>query len=170
MILKATSRIARWGRLLFLPCFGCSRSLLPDNKILLPFLISTTLLLGSNSGLAATLNLSSDTEIANAGYYQLSWDGTDGPYHLEESSTTDFSTYRTLYQGDDLATVISGKPDGVYYYRISLSNEQQIADSNVVKVTVAHHPLKTALLFFLAGAIVFVATFIMIIKGNRQQA
>jgi hypothetical protein len=100
----------------------------------------------------------------------LSWDGTDGPYHLQESSTTDFSTYRTLYQGDDLATVISGKPDGVYYYRISLSNEQQIADSNVVKVTVAHHPLKTALLFFLAGAIVFVATFIMIIKGNRQQA
>jgi len=170
MILKATSRIARWGRLLFLPCYGCSRSLLPDNKIFLTVLVSITLLLFSTHGLAATVSLSSDTEVATAGYYQLSWHGKNGPYHLQQSSTADFSSYRTLYQGDDLATVISGKPDGVYYYRISLSNEQQIADSNVVKVTVAHHSLKTALLFFLAGAVVFVATFIMIIKGNRQQA
>jgi hypothetical protein len=170
MILKATSRIARWGRLLFLPCFGCSRSLLPDNKIILAFLISTNLLLASNYGLAATLNLASDTEVATAGYYQLSWDDADGPYHLQESSTADFSSHRTLYHGDDLAMVISGKPDGVYYYRISLSNGQQISNSNVIKVVVAHHPLKTALLFFLAGAVVFVATFIMIIKGNRQPA
>lgn len=37
MILKITSRIARWGRLLFLSLLGCSRSRLPQYNFNPPF-------------------------------------------------------------------------------------------------------------------------------------
>lgn len=169
-IIKTTSRIVRWGRLLFLPYFGCSYSLLRDNKLLHTILISTNLLLFSANGFADSLNLSSDTEIATAGFYQLSWSGIKAQYQLQESSTAVFTTFQILYEGDDRATVISGKPDGDYYYRIRVSNDQQLINSNVVKVTVAHHPLRNAFLFFLAGAVVFLATLFMVIKGKRLQA
>jgi hypothetical protein len=169
MISKATSRIAHWGRLLFLPCFGCSPSLLPVNNILFPILGAIFLLLFASSGHATPITLSSDAEIATAGYYQLNWAGKGGQYRLEESSTADFTTYQTLYQGHDLATVISGKSDGIYYYRISMGTEQAVTFSNTVKVTVTHHSLRNAILFFIAGATVFLATFILIIKGNQLQ-
>ena len=119
--------------------------------------------------------LESDSELATAGYYRLSWktdvtgneDSSD--FILEEGRDSEFSQKTILYRGPDTATLISGRPDGVYYYRI---RDEQNTDplnawSNVTKVTVAHHPLSRAFMFFTLGAIVFVATLIMVIVGNK---
>lgn len=167
MILKVTSRIARWGRLLFLPVIGCSRSLLPNYKFLISFFFSINLLLVSISN-ATALELISDSDIATAGFFQLKWSGNSSPYKLQESLSPDFTSFKTRYHGADLATVISGKPDGDYYYRVVGDNTQQGIHSNIVKVSVIHHPLINAFVFFIAGAIVFTALLILIFRGNRQ--
>ena len=114
------------------------------------------------------LELNSDSTIATAGYYQLNWSGNAETFQLQESSTSDFNAYKVIYEGKDLARVISGKPDGDYYYRVKTSTSDSAPGvSNVVEVTVAHHPLQNAILFFLAGAIVFIAILVLILKGNK---
>lgn len=169
MIFKATSRSARWGRLLFLPYFGCRCSRLPEiNSLLLVFVSLWFAYMPNATG--ASLQLSSDNEIASAGYFQLQWHGPAGEYLLHESSTPEFTTSKNIYRGSDTASVISGKPDGEYYYRVSLDNGSQPQRSNILKVTVSHHTLTQALLFFFAGAVVFLTILIMIIQGSRQPA
>ena len=115
------------------------------------------------------INLSSDTEIATAGYYQLHWK-SERPvkrYVLQESHSQDFDKSKIIYQGNDLARVISGKSNNVYYYRV-IDRANPLIDSNIVKVTVSHHPLTTAFSFFSIGALVFLATLIVVFRGNRQ--
>jgi hypothetical protein len=166
MNLKATSRIARWGWLLFLPRFGCSRFHLPVRNNLLAILVGLCVLIVPAIQTANAIQLNSDSQLATAGYYQLSWSGKSGVFQLQESPTADFNSYKVIYTGRDLARIVSGKPNGDYYYRIADDNNGDI--SNVVAVTVAHHPLKNAILFFCAGAFVFISTLILIIKGNRR--
>jgi hypothetical protein len=165
---KVTSRIARWGRLLFLPDVGCSRCALSCYKVFVSACLAATFCYLPSLH-AASIELSSDSEIASAGYYQLSWTtGTKQDYQLQESASEDFQSYKTIYQGPDQASVISGKPDGVYYYRIVGMDSQPPVSSNTLKVSVAHHPLVNAFVFFTAGAMVFVAILFLIIKGSRQ--
>lgn len=85
---------------------------------------------------------------------------------LQEAASPEFSNASILYQGPDTATLVSGKADGTYYYRIR--NTTTPAEwSNITKVTVTHHPLSRAFMFFILGALVFVATLVMVIRGNR---
>ena len=169
MILKVTSRIARWGRLLFLPVFGCSRTLLPERNFPIKLLVSIGLLFISAIQYSFALQLSSDSQVATAGYYQLTWSGEANVFQLQESTTSDFKLFKVIYEGKDLARVISGKPDGDYFYRLVNTDENNSQVSNTVKVTVSHHPLKNALLFFVAGAIVFIAILFLILKGKRLE-
>jgi len=135
------------------------------------FFLSLTAVAGSGSPL---LVLSSDTDVARAGYYRLQWhwssaDGApQGPFQLQESSTPDFSDALALYRGPDLATVISGRRDGVRYYRVG-SQHSETRWSNVVAVETQHHSLSRALLFFAAGGLVFALTLGVILRGSRQQ-
>jgi len=169
MILKVTSRIARWGRLLFLPFFGCSRIPLPVQYFQIKPLLAIGLLFFSTASYSYTLQLSTDTQVATAGYYQLSWSGNAPVYQLLESTTPDFKSFQVIYQGSDLARFMSGKSNGEYFYRLQIRRDNQSYTSNVVKVTVAHHPLRNAILFFIAGAIVFVSIIILIVKGNKEE-
>lgn len=134
------------------------------------FFVSLTAVAGSRTPL---LVLSSDTEVASAGYYRLQWHWSaaggapGGPFQLQESATPDFSDAVSLYRGPDLASVISGRRDGVRYYRVG-SQHSETRWSNVVKVETRHHPLSRALLFFAAGALVFALTLAMILRGSRE--
>ncbi len=115
--------------------------------------------------------LESDTEVATAGYYRLEWlakEVTD--FVLEESRQPSFNQSRILYQGPDTARIISGRADGDYYYRVRDVNTRGGKNiwSEVVYVQVKHHSRSRAFLFFAIGAMVFVATLVMIIIGNRQ--
>ncbi|KPJ93356.1 MAG: hypothetical protein AMJ55_08180 [Gammaproteobacteria bacterium SG8_15] len=94
---------------------------------------------------SAAPQLESDTDVATAGYYRLEWNANEvKDFILEESQD--------------------------YYYRVRELNTQSREDgwSEVVHVQVQHHSLTRALLFFVIGAIVFVATLAAIIVGNRQ--
>lgn len=170
MILKTTSRVARWGRLLFLPYSGCSCSHLSERKNTLKSVFSVGLLFFLFIPVSSALQLSSDTDIATAGFYQLSWTSNQKNIQLQESATADFSSPKIIYTGPDRARVVSGKADGDYYYRLSSTDNYKPVFSNTVKVTVHHHSLKNAIMFFIAGLIVFIATFTLIINGIRREA
>ena len=122
--------------------------------------------------------LTTDTELATAGYYQLSWQpGLDGASHkalrfeLQQSPTADFQGVKIIYRGPDRASVVSGQPDGDYYYRIRAMSDQTITPwSHPIIVKVQHHPLGRALGFFATGAAVFFITLFFIVFRSRHRA
>ena len=125
------------------------------------------------------LNDGATSQIAEAGYYTLSWSpgnevaGLDVVFELEESNTSTFSSATLIYRGADRATSMSGRADGEYFYRVrELSESTNTAGtwSATHQVTVAHHPLSRSFLFLAIGAIVFVATTVLILSGQRRQS
>ncbi len=158
------SRMARDGLFLLLKS-GCYRPPLHH-----PLLLCVVLLASPGVSLAAP-SLETDTPLATAGYYQLQWDGTGATDHeLQESPRADFSDPVTLYRGSDRATMLTGRPDGEYHYRLRALHEDGPGPwSNTLRVEVRHHPLSRALLFFAMGALVFLATLAAILAGNRRR-
>jgi len=101
--------------------------------------------------------LQSDTDVATAGYYQLHGSSSESeavPVALEESHSDEFLTVKELYRGRDHSAVISGKQDGIYYYRIKSFFSQQVEYSEPVKVMVGH---LSVWWFFLVSAIVMLS-------------
>jgi hypothetical protein len=115
----------------------------------------------ANPAAAGEVQLESDTQVATAGYFQLRWSADSG-VELQESRSPDFDAPRAVYAGSDAARVISGKPDGDWYYRAAASDG---AFSNTVKVTVRHHPIERAIGYFAVGFVVFLATLLLIVRG-----
>lgn len=121
------------------------------------------------------ITLNSDTLLATAGYYQLTWSWPNAPndikYQLEELATTrQHHQSRELYFGPDLARVISGKPNGTYQYIVSAIdvNHHILAQSNAVKIVVAHHSLFRAIAIFLLGAVIFLAILFVILRESAK--
>lgn len=172
LLLKVTSRFARWGRFLFLPVVGYSHIPLRNSSISLVagFLFTTGLINPVQASIQHPVELSSDSEIATAGFFHLQWQSAKyhGNWHLQESSDTDLNNFKDIYSGPDLARVISGKSDGIFYYRVITDTTPSPQMSNIVKVTVAHHPLSNAFLFFGVGALIFMAILVSILQGNRN--
>lgn len=133
--------------------------------------LALLLLLGIPS-LSCAIELESDTQVATAGYYQLTWHNADEnvSFEIQEADNAAFHQAEPLYQGRDRATVVTGRSDGTYYYRARLVdvNGTTGAWSDTVKVRVEHHPLSRALGFFTVGAVVFLAILIAILVGNRR--
>ena len=124
---------------------------------------AVVLLCGAPAG-AEPVEIQTDTAVATAGYYQLSWSTGATEIVLQEAASPEFASPRVVYRGADDARVMSGKPDGDWYYRARTAG----ADGefgNVVKVTVQHHPLGRAFAFFALGAVVFLSTLGVIIAG-----
>lgn len=169
-IINDTIRIAASGGCLFLSFFRyCYSPLRIPKAISLNFVIGLLTLGLPDFATASNITLNSDTNTATAGYFQLSWH-SDSPvkeFILQESGSEDFTTPVTIYHGTDLATVISGKKNSIYFYRI-YAHDNPLNTSNTVRVTVAHHPLRNAFFFFGIGAIVFVAILLLILHARRQ--
>ncbi|MDX1811971.1 MAG: hypothetical protein R3240_08495 [Gammaproteobacteria bacterium] len=128
--------------------------------------IALLLVLIAFSSYAGAIELSSNTTLANAGYYQLSWTAPDHePVILEEAHSNKFLQTREIYRGNDTSTAISGKTNGDYYYRIKTVDSPQW--SNSINVRVEHHSLGKAFLFFAFGFIVFAATCVVIIRNHK---
>lgn len=136
--------------------------------MLLVAIISCLVSISSHASTAPILV--SDTALSTAGYFRLSWPGQEKdqrPYELQQATQSDFSDARTRYRGLDEATVISGLGDDIYYYRVRYENSS--AWSDTVEVEVKHHSLSRAFGFFILGAIMFVATVIVLLKGARGE-
>jgi hypothetical protein len=117
--------------------------------------------------------LKTDTPMATAGFYRLTWiwHGDGQPiFELQEAATPEFDHPRVLYDGADEASSLSGREDGSYYYRVRARSDGDPAGpwSDTVEVTVQHHPLWRAIAFFAGGAVVFLATFALIIGGTLR--
>lgn len=110
--------------------------------------------------------LDSDADIATAGYFRLSWETIAGRVELQEATDARFRDARTDYIGPDRAAVISGKPDGTWYYRVRAADGSRAGPwSEPVAVTVKHHTLHRALVFFGLGVAVFLTTLLMVVRG-----
>ena len=116
---------------------------------------------------AENTSLSSSTELSNEGYFVLSWpsDITTDNLVLEQSSNQDFSSTIERSLAGATAATITGLSDGVYYFRLTESDNPI---SNTVSVTVAHHSLARAGSFFLLGLALFSLLIISILRGNRR--
>lgn len=129
------------------------------------------LFLGGLVAAQPRLTLQSDTALATAGYYQLRWDETPGGVVLVESDTPTFQHRDVVYAGHDTARLVSGKPDGKYFYRLEAgagaTGQTSGVVSNTLEVSVQHHPLQRAFLFFCIGAAVFAATLGLVLFGGR---
>lgn len=171
-LFKVTNRIAHWARFLFLPLVGYSHSPLRVSRLSFcaSFLFVAALLNPVHAAIEPSIELLTDSETATAGFFHLQWrtDNYTGDWHLQESKDAHLQSFKVLYSGPDLARVISGKPDGIYYYRVVTEATSSPRMSNVIKVTVAHHPLKNAFIFFSVGAFIFIAILISIFTGNRK--
>lgn len=115
--------------------------------------------------------LSSDTDTATAGFFRLSWTTDVGRVEVQEADNPEFLDANTSYMGFDRATLVSGKPDGIWYYRIRAWDEAVPGPwSAPVSVSVAHHPLSRAFTFLGLGVIVFIAIVLMIVRGPGKTA
>jgi hypothetical protein len=114
--------------------------------------------------------LFTDNTIATAGFFRLHWATPAEQVELQVASSPEFQNPTTAYIGPDRATVISGKPDGTFYYRVRTLDSQQSAPwSETVIVEVRHHSLPRALMFLSLGVLVFLITMTMIIRGTRKE-
>src|SRR5699024_3840166 len=98
---------------------------------------------------AAIPTLASNNRIATAGFYHLTWQGDDwltSAYELQESNNTAFTQPTTIYRGPDQGTLISGKKNGQYFYRVRALNQGHpiSAWSAPISVTVQHYSLARA--------------------------
>lgn len=111
--------------------------------------------------------LASDTEIATAGNFTLSWNiASSANYQLQQANNPAFSNAKLLYQGRDNASVMSGLTNGDYYYRVRAVGDPW---SDTVEVKVRHHSLSDAMLFFSLGAIMFAILIIVLYQGSNKQ-
>lgn len=143
-----------------------------DGPGLAALLLTFGLAPAGGTSLPASPELSADTTVATAGYFGLSWrpageaGGAPARFELQEAPDPAFAAPRTLYAGPDRATALSGRPDGTYYYRVRADGGPW---SPAVAVEVAHHSLARAGLFFALGAAVFVATVMLILRGDARE-
>lgn len=133
--------------------------------------IATGVLAGPLVSAQPKISLESDTPVAAAGYFQLRWESGEVASRLVEATDPEFADARVIYSGPDTARLMSGKPDGDYYYRLEAAGDVSPATvlSQTLKVTVEHHPLPRAVTFFAVGAAVFAATLGLIIVGGRNE-
>ena len=114
--------------------------------------------------LLAQPELSASDEVSRTGYFQLKWkSGEEGEFVLQQDTTSLFSSPKTLYNGSDTARTISGLLNGDYYYRVRTAEGEW---SEPLMVTVEHYKLSTAFIFLGLGAMVFLATAILVIRGH----
>ncbi len=103
------------------------------------------------------------------GYIKLAWEGPNEveSYEIQESTSRNFETFRTVYTGPDKATFISGLKDGDYYYRLRREGGNW---TTPIVLTVTHHSLELAFILFGLGALVFILTVWVVISGARASS
>lgn len=129
--------------------------------MLVRIIIIMAILLAPNSAaIAAGLTVTDDG--TTAGYVTLSWrDVTGNTFELKEKTS---QGWQTLYAGGDRATTLSGLPDGNYEFQLTADGTRVGAP---VTVTVQHHSLTRAWVFFGAGALMILALVTLLVRGTR---
>lgn len=104
--------------------------------------------------------LSCPEEPSLTGAYRVSWQSEgDAPtaYRLTENGAP-------LYEGPDVATTVTGRPEGRYEYALFTGGGAPAA-SCVVEVRPP--PMSQALGLMSVGALVFLSTLVLVVFGHR---
>ena len=107
--------------------------------------------------------------VSEDGAVTLSWSGEEGrAVRVEQSAAEDFSEASLRYEGEDAATVLTGLPEGVHYFRIGYADAETRSAPLAVEVRFVPRGRLFALLA-LGGAVV-AATVGAILAGHRRAA
>ena len=134
----------------------------PIRLLLLVFV----LFISSGALFAQVISLTTERGgVSNDGRIKLIWtaSGDSATYETQQATDSAFAYPKIIYQGSDRASFISGLENGTYYYRVRSENS---AWSKTLTVTVQHHSLKLAWVLFALGAVVFLLTVWVVIKGS----
>ena len=102
----------------------------------------------------------------DTGAFRLSWQGpAEASYRLTE---TDGGGRRVVYEGPDVASTVTGRPAGVYGYRLEVLGSGTPGDFAACTVEVAPPSLSLALALFGLGLAVCAATVVLIARGHRR--
>lgn len=124
-------------------------------------MILSSFVVGFGAATADDLVIADDGR--TAGYATLAWPGVPGKsFVLEEN---DAGVWRVIYQGPDRATTLSGRPDGRYEFRLKADGQFV---TTPLSLTIEHHPLSRAWMFFGIGAVMFVLLLAVLIRGSRK--
>ncbi len=114
-----------------------------------------------------------DTIVSTYGHFTLTWDNDLDldTFELEESKAIDFSDSRVVYQGVLKKLFLSGKNNGLIYYRVrSLTDGENPSWSKPIVVQVQHQSLSLAWKLFAVGAVVFGIVVVVVVVGAKQES
>jgi len=141
------------------------------------FLILTTKLHSQSPEIPTPQFRGSFSNTSDAGHIKLVWQypnglGPGAQFELQQANDAAFRTNRTIYLGPDLASFVSGLPNGEYYFRIRtrMNDGRTSFWSRALSVKVEHQSLQLAFSLFGIGALVFVATLAVVFFGSRKAA
>ncbi len=142
----------------------CSRIIIPL-KVSWVFIV-VAMFLSVNGYSVDVQFLNEDTAKINSGHIRLDWvSDHEGEFELQQATQHDFNDARTIYKGHDKASFISGLTNGNYYFRIKEKGNDW---SDHLFVMVEYQSLTLAFSLFTIGAIVFILTAAVIIKGSYK--
>jgi len=110
-------------------------------------------------------------------YLTLRWEPFDEDlvetqllFEIERAESPDFTDAVTYYRGPDRASFVAGLAEGEYFFRIrSFEPDQTPGEWNdSLRVTVQYKSLALAFLLFGIGAVVSIATIVLVAAGDRE--
>jgi hypothetical protein len=115
----------------------------------------------------AAIEISCPDGPSETGAYRLSWSGPEGAtFRLVETSLSASSpAERVLYEGNDDASTVSGRPEGLYRYKVGIVEVRAWSESCTLRVEPPSMHL--AITLFGIGFAVVAATVLTILFGHR---
>lgn len=102
---------------------------------------------------------------SNAGYATLSWDNPEKK--ILELKLFNGDQWQAVYRGTDSATTVSGLTNGQYRY--GLFTDMAATPLAETTLTIQHHPLNRAWIFFFIGLLMFAALVTFISKEAETE-
>lgn len=106
-----------------------------------------------------------ESNVSDNGTVTLSWGNPEShDIEIQQSSSSGFEEFSTRYRGSDPASVITGLPEGIHYFRIAIEGTSEW--SAPLAVEVRFFPRWKLWLILSIGALVVLATIGTIIAGH----
>lgn len=103
---------------------------------------------------------------SNDGHLKLEWDAPDNiKVEVQKSESKDFENPTVIYKGIDRASFISGLENGDHFFRVK---EEGGSWSSTLTIHVKHQSLQLAFTLFTLGAVVFILTVLVVVKGSYR--
>ena len=98
---------------------------------------------------------------SDTGAYRIAWSVDADEYvFLYENDAP-------LYEGQQSATTVSGRPAGEYVYRLGIPDEHDVSWKDSCTVVVAPPSLSLAFFLFGVGLTVFASLVLVVVRGHR---